>query len=88
VFHRVTVRAADREAPERFYATVLETLGIRVQMAFRAPDAATVEAFHRAATEGGYRDGGGPGERGGSYGACILDTDGNTAELVFNHNRE
>ena len=79
MFHRVTVRAADREAPERFYATVLETLGIRVQMAFRAPD---------AATEGGYRDGGGPGERGGSYGACILDPDGNTAELVFNHNRE
>jgi catechol 2,3-dioxygenase-like lactoylglutathione lyase family enzyme len=54
----------------------------RVQMAFRAPDRATVDAFHRAATEAGYRAGGSPGERAGAYGACILDPDGNTAELV------
>jgi catechol 2,3-dioxygenase-like lactoylglutathione lyase family enzyme len=59
-----------------------------VQMAFRAPDGATVDAFHGAAIEAGYRDGGGPGERAGSYRACIVDPDGNTAELVFNHNQE
>ena len=28
MFHRVTLRASDREASERFYATVLSTLGI------------------------------------------------------------
>jgi catechol 2,3-dioxygenase-like lactoylglutathione lyase family enzyme len=28
VFDRVTIRVSDREAAERFYATVLPTLGI------------------------------------------------------------
>jgi catechol 2,3-dioxygenase-like lactoylglutathione lyase family enzyme len=59
-------------------------------MAFPADDNATVDAFHRAALEAGYRDHGAPGERPiyheGYYGAYVLDPDGNNIELV-NHNR-
>ena len=59
-------------------------------MAFPAPDDATVDAFHRAATEAGYRDNGAPGERPqyppGYYGAYVLDPDGNNAEVVH-HDR-
>ena len=61
-----------------------------VHIALTAPDDATVEAFHRAATEAGYRDNGGPGERAqyhrGYYGAFVLDPDGHNIEAV-NHNR-
>ena len=61
-----------------------------VHLAFGASDDATVGAFHRAATEAGYRDNGGPGERPeyhpGYYGAFVLDPDGNNVEVV-NHNR-
>jgi catechol 2,3-dioxygenase-like lactoylglutathione lyase family enzyme len=61
-----------------------------VHMAFPAADNATVEAFHRAATEAGHRDNGAPGERPiyhpGYYGAFVLDPDGNNVEVV-NHNR-
>jgi catechol 2,3-dioxygenase-like lactoylglutathione lyase family enzyme len=61
-----------------------------VHIAFAAEDNATVEAFHRAALEAGYRDNGGPGERPqyhpGYYGAFVLDPDGNNVEVV-NHNR-
>jgi catechol 2,3-dioxygenase-like lactoylglutathione lyase family enzyme len=59
-------------------------------MAFPASDNATVDAFHRAATEAGYRDNGAPGERSvyhpGYYGAFVLDPDGNNVEVV-SHNR-
>ena len=51
---------------------------------------ATVDAFHRAAIEAGYRDNGAPGERpgyhAGYYGAFVLDPGGLNVELV-NHNR-
>jgi catechol 2,3-dioxygenase-like lactoylglutathione lyase family enzyme len=61
-----------------------------VHMAFPVPDNATVEAFHRAAIEAGYRDNGPPRERPiyhhGYFGAYVLDPDGNNVELV-NHNR-
>ena len=61
-----------------------------VHLALRAPDDATVDAFHRAATAAGYRDNGAPGERvvyhTGYYGAFVLDPDGNNVELVH-HNR-
>jgi predicted lactoylglutathione lyase len=57
-----------------------------VHLAFSAPDRETVEAFHRAALEAGYRDNGGPGERPvyhpGYYGAFVLDPDGNNVEVV------
>jgi catechol 2,3-dioxygenase-like lactoylglutathione lyase family enzyme len=61
-----------------------------VHLAFPAPDRATVDAFHRTAIEGGFRDNGGPGERAeyhpGYYGAFVLDPDGNNIEAVF-HDR-
>ena len=61
-----------------------------LHLAFGASDDAAVDAFHRAATEAGYRDNGGPGERTeyhrGYYGAFVLDPDGNNVEVV-NHNR-
>ena len=60
-----------------------------VHMAFAA-DTATVDAFHRALVDAGYRDNGAPGERpeyhAGYYGAFVLDPDGNSVELV-DHNR-
>jgi predicted lactoylglutathione lyase len=61
-----------------------------VHLAFGTNDNATVDAFHRAALEAGYRDHGAPGERPvyhpGYYGAYVLDPDGNNIEVV-NHNR-
>ena len=62
----------------------------RVHLAFPAPDATTVEAFHRTATAAGYADNGAPGERPeyhpGYFGAFVLDPDGNNVEVVF-HDR-
>ena len=59
-------------------------------IAFPVRDNATVDAFHRAALDAGYRDHGAPGERPiyheGYYGAYVLDPDGHNVELV-NHNR-
>jgi predicted lactoylglutathione lyase len=60
-----------------------------VHIAFPSRDNATVDAFHRVATQAGYRDNGSPGEREyhpGYYGAFVLDPDGNNIEVV-NHNR-
>jgi catechol 2,3-dioxygenase-like lactoylglutathione lyase family enzyme len=61
-----------------------------LHMAFAAPDDRTVDEFHRAALEAGYRDNGTPGERSeyhpGYYSAYVLDPDGNNIELV-NHRR-
>ena len=61
-----------------------------VHIAFAAPDRDTVDAFHAAALELGFRDNGAPGERSvyhvGYYSAFVLDPDGNNVEVV-NHNR-
>jgi catechol 2,3-dioxygenase-like lactoylglutathione lyase family enzyme len=61
-----------------------------LHMAFPASDDRTVDEFHRAALEAGYRDNGTPGVRSeyhpGYYSAYVLDPDGNNIELV-NHNR-
>ncbi len=61
-----------------------------LHVAFGARENAAVDAFHRAATEAGYRDNGAPGERAvyhpGYYGAFVLDPDGTNVEVV-NHNR-
>jgi predicted lactoylglutathione lyase len=61
-----------------------------VHVAFSASENGTVDDFHRAAMEAGYRNEGAPGERTiyhvGYYGAFILDPDGNNIEVV-NHNR-
>ena len=57
---------------------------------FLRPTRATVEAFHRAALEAGFRDNGSPGERPqyhlGYYGAFV-DPDGNNIEAVFHDRR-
>ncbi len=72
------------------FSVVAGTATERVHMAFTATENATVDAFHRAATEAGYRDNGAPGERpeyhAGYYAAFVLDPDGNNIEVV-NHNR-
>jgi catechol 2,3-dioxygenase-like lactoylglutathione lyase family enzyme len=72
------------------FSLVAGTPTEHVHMAFPVPDNATVEAFHRAVIEAGYRDNGPPRERPiyhhGYFGAYVLDPDGNNVELV-NHNR-
>ena len=87
-----------RDLPERAqfagesgsFSVVLGDSTEHLHMAFPASDNAAVDAFHRAATEAGYRDNGAPGERDvyhpGYYGAFVLDPDGHNVELV-NHNR-
>jgi catechol 2,3-dioxygenase-like lactoylglutathione lyase family enzyme len=58
-------------------------------VAFGTHDDAVVQAFHRAATEAGYRDNGAPGERAiyhpGYYAAFVLDPDGHNIEFVNHH---
>jgi catechol 2,3-dioxygenase-like lactoylglutathione lyase family enzyme len=58
-----------------------------LHMAFRAPDARTVQDFHQAATAAGYRDNGPPAARPhygpGYYSAYVLDPEGTNVELVF-----
>ena len=72
------------------FSVVRGTPSEHVHLAFPARDDAAVAAFHRAATEAGYRDNGPPGERRvyheGYYSAYVLDPDGNNVEVV-NHNR-
>ena len=56
-------------------------------IAFRAPDAASVERWHAAATRSGGTDNGAPGVRpeysGRYFAAFALDPDGNNIEAVF-----
>ncbi len=55
-------------------------------LAFRAKDAASVDAFHKAALASGGRDDGPPGLRpyaGSYYAAFVFDPDGNRIEAVF-----
>ena len=55
-------------------------------IAFRAADAAMVDAFYQAALAHGGTDNGAPGERPyhpGYYAAFVLDPDGNNIEAVF-----
>ena len=78
---------------ERSFALVRDDpVSENVHLAFPALDRATVEAFHRAALEAGFRDNGAPGERpryhAGYYGAYVLDPDGNNIEAVFHDRRE
>ena len=48
-----------------------------------------MDAFWREGVAAGYRDDGAPGERpedhAGSYGAFVLDPDGNNVEVVNHH---
>jgi catechol 2,3-dioxygenase-like lactoylglutathione lyase family enzyme len=76
--------------PSGSFSVVLGRPTEHLHMAFPASDNETVGAFHRAATDTGYRDNGAPGERPvyheGYYSAFVLDPDGNNVEIV-NHNR-
>jgi len=88
----------NRDTPERAqfkgvsgsFSVVAGTSTEHVHMAFPVNENSTVDAFHLAALEAGYRDNGAPGERpvyhAGYYGAFVLDPDGNNVEVV-NHNR-
>jgi catechol 2,3-dioxygenase-like lactoylglutathione lyase family enzyme len=72
----------------RSFALVLgEPVTENLHLAFPAPDRVTVDAFHAAAVEAGFRDNGAPGERPeyhpGYYGAYVLDPDGNNIEAVY-----
>jgi predicted lactoylglutathione lyase len=114
VFDHVTIRASDRGASERFYETVLRTIGVerthsgehyaewddfslaqatdekppthRLHIAFVAQSRELVDEFWRVGTEAGYRDDGAPGPRpqyrDDYYGSFLLDPDGNSAEAV------
>jgi catechol 2,3-dioxygenase-like lactoylglutathione lyase family enzyme len=72
------------------FSLVAGTPTEHVHIAFPAAADDAVDEFHRLATDAGYPDNGGPGERPeyhpGYYGAFVLDPDGNNIELV-NHNR-
>jgi catechol 2,3-dioxygenase-like lactoylglutathione lyase family enzyme len=63
-----------------------------LHLAFPARDQASVEAFHAAALDAGFRDNGGAGERPeyhpGYYGAYVLDPDGHNIEAVFHERKE
>jgi catechol 2,3-dioxygenase-like lactoylglutathione lyase family enzyme len=91
--------ALDTDTPERaqfggrsgsFSVLTGDNVTQDLHIAFPATDNRTVDDFHRAATEAGYRENGTPGERPiyhpGYYSAYVLDPDGNNVELV-NHNR-
>jgi catechol 2,3-dioxygenase-like lactoylglutathione lyase family enzyme len=71
------------------FSLVAGTPTENTHIAFPASDDATVQAFHRAGVEAGYRDNGGPGERPhyhpGYYGAFLLDPDGHNVEVVNHH---
>ena len=71
------------------FSLVAGTPTEHTHIAFPASDDETVQAFHRAGVEAGYRDNGGPGERPvyhpGYYGAFLLDPDGNNVEVVNHH---
>ena len=116
VFDHVDIRVTDRDASERFYMTVLRTLGIEhsyrgddlvewddfsiadddapvtrnLHIAFVAPSREHVDAFHRAGIEAGFRDDGAPGPRpqyqDDYYGSFLLDPDGNSVEAVHRSN--
>ena len=57
-----------------------------LHLAFQAHDRETVDRFHAAALEAGWRDNGAPGERKyhpGYYAAYVLDPDGTNVEAVY-----
>jgi predicted lactoylglutathione lyase len=58
-----------------------------LEIAFPAPDRATVDDFHREGLASGGRDAGSPAERPGRdpsiYGAALADPQGTRVESVF-----
>ena len=72
--------------PDFWISGVREPATENVHVALRAPDRATVDAFHAAALEAGASDNGEPGVREHYhrtyYGAFVRDPDGNNIEVV------
>jgi catechol 2,3-dioxygenase-like lactoylglutathione lyase family enzyme len=68
-------------------ATGRDRVTTGVHIAFKAPDAASVDRWHAAAIANGGTDNGPPGVRpeysGHYYAAFALDPDGNNVEAVF-----
>jgi catechol 2,3-dioxygenase-like lactoylglutathione lyase family enzyme len=96
------LRSQDVPAIRRFYEANVQIVGAtgsfsyvsgtptaHAHIAFGTDDDEVVQAFHRAATEAGYRDNGAPGERAiyhpGYYAAFVLDPDGHNIEVVNHH---
>jgi catechol 2,3-dioxygenase-like lactoylglutathione lyase family enzyme len=75
---------ADGEMPN--FGVVRRDPAGGAHVAFRAPDRATVDAFHAAAMAAGATDNGAPGLREhyhpNYYGAFVRDADGNNVEAV------
>jgi catechol 2,3-dioxygenase-like lactoylglutathione lyase family enzyme len=84
--HHDSLERASFGGPEGAFSVVAGRPSEGVHLAFKAPDDAAVDAFHRATTEAGYEDNGEPGERAiydeGYYAAYVLDPDGNNVEVV------
>jgi len=61
--------------------------GDGAHLAFRAPDHAAINAFHRAGLKAGGKDNGEPGPRAdyspSYYAAFLIDPDGNNVEAVL-----
>ena len=64
-----------------------KSAGSGTHVAFRAPDRAAVDQFHKAGLKAGGRDNGAPGLRPDYsptyYAAFLVDPDGNNVEAVF-----
>jgi catechol 2,3-dioxygenase-like lactoylglutathione lyase family enzyme len=64
-----------------------KSAGSGTHIAFRAPNRAAVDGFHRAGLQAGGRDNGAPGLRTDYsptyYAAFLIDPDGNNVEAVF-----
>ena len=84
--HHDSPERASFGGPEGAFSVVAGRPSEGVHLAFKAPDDAAVDAFHRATTEAGYGESGAPGERSahgeGYYAAYVLDPDGNNVGVV------
>ncbi len=69
------------------FSVVLGAPTEHLHLAFPALENATVDEFHRGATEAGYEDNGAPGERpvyhNGYYGAFVLDPDRSNTLVIL-----
>jgi catechol 2,3-dioxygenase-like lactoylglutathione lyase family enzyme len=93
VFDHVTIRVSDRDASQRFYDTVLRTLGIEQTAADEWEDFALYAADSGAPVTSGLHVGFVAPTRAETdefwrvgTGAFVLDPDGHNVEIV-NHNR-
>jgi len=75
-----------KEAPALWLYAHRGSQGDGVHLAFRAPDHAAINAFHRAGLNAGGKDNGEPGPRADYsptyYAAFLIDPDGNNVEAV------